>query len=120
MTSQQNTADAAKVDQLYGYVQERCLWQFYSRNWDRRENIDGVLGKAEELLTGKELTLATPQDRLYYADAKILVADCKERFSWMADVGPAEVRSLLDTLKEKLVAIAITGSKNRELTHSLY
>ncbi len=110
----------AKVDQLYNYVQERCLWQFYSRTWDRQANIDGVLGKAAELLTGKDLTLDTPQDRLYYADAKIMVNDCKERFPWIAEAGPAQIRDLLNALRDRLVAIAITQSKNRELSHSLY
>ncbi|PWC42399.1 V-containing nitrogenase subunit delta [Azospirillum sp. TSO22-1] len=110
----------AKVDQLYGYVQKRCLWQFFSRSWDRQENIDGVLGIAADLLTGKELTLETPQQRLFYADAKIMVRDFKERFPWIDEAGPAQVRDMLNGLKARLVDIAITGSKNRELHHSLY
>lgn len=109
-----------KIDQLYGYVQERCLWQFYSRTWDRQENIDGVLGKVADLLTGKELDLSTPQQKLYYADAKIMVKDCRERFPWIEEAGPAQVRELLNGVKERLVDIAITGSRNRELNHSLY
>ncbi|TWA70167.1 V-nitrogenase VFe protein subunit VnfG [Azospirillum brasilense] len=120
MTTTTESPTESKIDQLYGYVQERCLWQFYSRNWDRQENIDGVLGKAAELLTGKELTLDTPQDRLFYADAKIMVKDFQERFPWISEAGPAQIRDLLNGLKERLVAIAITGSKNRELSHSLY
>jgi nitrogenase delta subunit len=110
----------AKVDQLFAYVQERCLWQFFSRSWDRQENIDGVIGKATELLTAKEISLETPMDRLFYADAKIMVADLKERFPWLDDTGPAQIRDLMHQLKARLVDIAITGSLNQELNHSLY
>lgn len=109
-----------KIDDLFGYVQERCLWQFYSRTWDRQENIDGVLGKAYELFTGKEPALATPTDKLYCADAKILVADCRERFPWVKEAGEAEIRQVLDGLKARLVDNVITKSTNRELSHHLY
>jgi len=33
----------SKLDNLFDYVQERCLWQFASRTCDRTENIEGVL-----------------------------------------------------------------------------
>lgn len=109
-----------KVDQLYGYVQERCLWQFFSRSWDRQENIDGILAKATDILTGKELALETPMDKLFYADAKIMVADFKTRFPWLETTGPAQVRDLMHRLKDRLVDAVITSSKNDELNHSLY
>jgi nitrogenase delta subunit len=109
-----------KVDQLYDYVQERCLWQFFSRSWDREENIQGILAKATELLTGKDIALDTPMDRLFFADAKILVADFKTRFPWIEDAGPAQIRDWMHALKERLVDIAITNSKNAELNHTLY
>ncbi|EPY02864.1 V-containing nitrogenase subunit delta [Magnetospirillum fulvum] len=112
--------NSEKLDQLYTYVQERCLWQFGSRTWDRQESIDGVLGTASDLLTGKPPTLETPQQRLFYADAKALVADFKARFPWISDAGPAQVRELIDGLKAKLVDITITNSRNGELNHSLY
>ena len=109
-----------KIDQLYGYVQERCLWQFFSRTWDRQENIDGIFAKATELLTGKELTLDTPQDRLHYADAKVMVMDFKARFPWIEEAGPAQLREILQGVRDKVTDIAITSSKNHELNHSLY
>ena len=109
-----------KVDQLFAYVQERCLWQFVSRPRDRQENIDGIMAKATDMLTGKELSLETPMDKMFYADAKIMVADVKERFAWVEDVGPAQMRDLMRELKERLIDIAITSSKNHELNHSLY
>jgi len=109
-----------KVDDLYSYVQERCLWHFSSRAWDRQENIDGVLAKAGDMLTGREPVLESPNDRLQFAEAKSMVDDFRERFPWLRDAGDEEVRQLLDGLKERLVDIAITQSHNRELKHHLY
>lgn len=109
-----------QVDQLFAYVQERCLWQFFSRSWDRQENIDGVLGKAAVLLAGEKPVLDTPMDRLFYADATVMVSDIKARFPWISEAAPAQVREWLDGLKERLMDITITNSKNRELHHSLY
>ena len=109
-----------KIDQLYGYVQERCLWQFASRTWDREENINGIFAKAAEMLTGKELALDTPQDRMFYAEAKIMVADFKARFPWIEEAGPAQLREILQGARDKVLDIAITSSKNHELNHSLY
>jgi nitrogenase delta subunit len=109
-----------KVDQLFGYVQERCLWQFFSRSKDRQENINGIIAKATDLLTGKELSLDTPMDKLFYADAKIMVSDFKKRFPWIEAIGPAQIRDMMHQLKDRLVDVAITSSKNDELNHSLY
>lgn len=112
--------NSEKLDQLYDYVQERCLWQFFSRAKDRQENIDGILKTATDLLTGEPPAKETPQDRLFYADAKIMVADFKQRFPWINDAGSAQIRELMAGLKDKLVDITITKSLNGELNHSLY
>ena len=112
--------DQDKIDALYNYVQERCLWQFFSRTWDRRENIERVLGITGDILTGKELVLETPQDRLHYADAKILAADFIRLFPWIEELGAAQVREVLSGVKERLTEITITKSRNQELTHPLY
>ena len=110
----------AKLDQLFGYVQERCLWQFFSRSWDRQENIDGILKTVTDLLTGKAPNRETPMEKLFYADAKIMVADFKERFPWIEQEGAAQIRALMHSLRERLEEIAITKSLNQELKHSLY
>ena len=78
-----------KVDQLFSYVQERCLWQFFSRSWDRQENLDGILKSATDLLTGKDPARETPMERLFYADAKVMVQDFKQRFPWLEEAGAA-------------------------------
>lgn len=112
--------NSEKIDQLYNYVQERCLWQFFSRSWDRQENIDGIFKTATDLLTGHPPAKETPQDRLFYADAKIMVADFKQRFPWIEEAGSAQIRELIEGVKARLVEIAITKSQNHELNHTLY
>lgn len=109
-----------KLEALFGYIQERCLWQFFSRTWDRQENINGVLNKAEEMLTGQPVSRETPMDKLLYADALIMVKDFKERFPWLNDTTAADIRQLMADLKARLVETAITKSTNRELNHHLY
>lgn len=112
--------NAEKVEQVYNYVQERCLWQFFSRTWDRQENLDGIFKTASDLLTGKPPALETPQDRVFYADAKIMVADLKARFAWIEEAGAAQLRELMELVKTRVAEIAITKSLNHELNHSLY
>ena len=45
------------ITQLYNYVQERCLWQFFSRSWDRKENIDGIMAQAKKLFADAQAVL---------------------------------------------------------------
>lgn len=110
----------ARIKELYGYVQERCLWQFFSRNWDREENINGILAKAEELFAGLAPKDDTPADRCHLADAKSLVADFRSRFPWIKESSLEEIKALLAGLKAELVDTTITHSKNRELRDRLY
>ena len=105
---------------LLAFFQKNTLWQFFSRTWDRQENIDGVLNKAEEMLTGQPVSRETPMDKLLYADALIMVKDFKERFPWLNDTTAADIRQLMADLKARLVETAITKSTNRELNHHLY
>ncbi|MFG1478759.1 V-containing nitrogenase subunit delta [Xanthobacter sp. V4C-4] len=111
---------AEKIDQLFGYVQERCLWQFSSRAWDRQENIDGIIATASDLLSGREPKRDTPMHKIFYADALLMVGDFKTRFPWIADVAPEEADELMRGLKDLLVDHTITKSLNHELNHSLY
>lgn len=113
-------AHNAKADQLFSYVQERCLWQFFSRTWDRKENIEGIVNAASELLTGKPPPRHTPMEKLFYADALVMVSDFRQRFPWIESENPSHIHEILGVLKEKLVDISITNSKNHELSHSLY
>jgi nitrogenase delta subunit len=109
-----------QVQQLYDYVQERCLWQFFSRTWDRQENIDGIMAAAEALLTNRPPKRETPMERLHYADAVIMVADFKQRFPWVGALNAAQTEALLRGVKGRVTDISITSSLNHELNHTLY
>ena len=108
---------AAEVTKL---IQERCLWQFHSRAWDREENINGVLNKAAQILTGEKVVLDTLIERGFYADAKILSADLEIRFSWLSKMENSQKKAVLESVKAMLIDIVITKSKNGELHYSLY
>ncbi|WP_199338591.1 V-containing nitrogenase subunit delta, partial [Anabaena sp. FACHB-83] len=109
-----------KVTNITTYIQERCLWQFHSRAWDREENINGVIKKAAELLRGERSVQETLTDKLHYADAKILVSELKRNLPWIKELDKEQVKSVLESVKQNLVGIAISGSLNGELHHSLY
>ncbi len=109
-----------RTEEITNFIQQRCLWQFHSRSWDREENINGVIDKAIAIATGEEIVNETLAERLHYADAKILVADLKTKFSWLSEMKKAHIKTVLELVKQKLLHIAITGSLNAELNHSLY
>ncbi|BBB89814.1 MAG TPA: V-containing nitrogenase subunit delta [Methylomusa anaerophila] len=104
-----------KIEALTAYVQERCLWQFYSRAWDREENINGVLGTVEVLLSGETPVLDTAQEKCFYADAKILAAELKTKFSWLGNMEKSEIEPLIAGVKQRIREIAIEKSTNCEL-----
>jgi len=110
----------SRLDDLFAYVEERCLWQFFSRTWDREENIEGVLNQVGRLLTGQEPLRDTPQERLFYADALAMANDVRARFPWASQINKEEIAFLIDGLKSRLVDVTITRSTNRELNHHLY
>ncbi len=106
--------------ELFNYVQMRYLWQFFSRTWDREENIEGICNAANDMLHGREPKKHTPMERLFYADAKEMVKDFKENFPWLEKLEPTRITELLGELKAMLRDHTITNSLNHELNHSLY
>jgi vanadium nitrogenase delta subunit len=109
-----------QVKQLFDYVQVRYLWQFFSRSWDREENIEGIVNAANDMFHDRPLKKHTPMDRLFYADAKEMVKDFKENFPWIETLEPTRITELLEALKAALREHTITKSLNHELNHSLY
>ncbi|BAY99931.1 nitrogenase vanadium-iron protein, alpha chain [Tolypothrix tenuis PCC 7101] len=109
-----------RTEEITTFIQERCLWQFHSRSWDREENINGVINKAIAIASGEKLANETLAEKLHYADAKILVLDLKKKFSWFDNSDKAHIKAVLELVKQKLIGIVITGSRNGELHHSLY
>jgi V-containing nitrogenase delta subunit len=91
-----------KIDQLATHIQERCLWQFFSRTWDREENIEGILSRATEILCGERSVISTPADKSHYADAKILVSDFKRLYPWVATMEKQDIKTLLQGVKERI------------------
>lgn len=109
-----------KVKQLFDYVQERCLWQFFSRAWDRRDNIENITRMTGEFLAGKTPEIKTLHDHQYFADAKIMAADLKRRFDWLKDEKPESLSDMMGQLRDELLDIAVTNSTNGEINWSFY
>jgi Fe-only nitrogenase delta subunit len=110
----------ARIEQLLDYIMKNCLWQFHSRVWDRKRQNEGVLSKTTQLLCGDAVSLGTPEDRCYWVDAVCLADAYKSLHPWIAGLGSAEIRDLMQGLHERLDFLTITGSLNLELTDEHY
>jgi nitrogenase delta subunit len=111
---------SARSEEIVAFIQERCLWQFFSRAWDREENIQGIIDLLGQIVKGQHVSLETPADRCFYADAKILVMQLKERLPWIAELSAEQVDEELSGVKARLTEIAITKSRNGELRTANY
>lgn len=111
-----------KVDEITEFVMERCLWQFHSREWDRKDNINGIFDVLKKILNGEKVATenATLQEKCFYADGKILADQLKEKFSYLNEMDQKEITELLNGIKDKLVDIAITKCRNEELRVPFY
>jgi nitrogenase delta subunit len=109
-----------QIKLLFDYVQVRYLWQFFSRSWDREENIEGIVNAANDMFHNRAPKKHTPMERLFYADAKEMVKDFKENFPWIEKLEPTKISELLEGLKAMLKEHTITKSLNHELNHTLY
>jgi V-containing nitrogenase delta subunit len=104
-----------RIEELSLFIQERCLWQFHSRSWDRKENIDGILAKVVAILMNDQLSLETLQDRCFYANAKILTSEIKNAFPWLGELDESQLKTLIDGVREKLLDVTVNRSLNAEL-----
>jgi vanadium nitrogenase delta subunit len=109
-----------KVRELFLYVQERCLWQFFSRARDRETNINAITRMAGELLTGTRPKIETPIEKQCFADAVELVVGIKSHQSWILEESPEAISGLMDELKDELLDLAVKSAKNGELTWQAY
>lgn len=110
----------AQIDQLANHIQERCLWQFFSRSWDREDNIEGILTKATEILCEEKSSQETAADKSYYADARILISDFKRLYPWITKMEKEEIKLLFQGVKDRMLFITVTGSHNEELRDPNY
>lgn len=109
-----------RIEQLVDYIMKNCLWQFHSRAWDRQKQNEGILTKTMQILCGEPAAHETPADRCYWVDAVCLADGFKSRYPWLAPLEPAEIKPLMQGLKERIDFLTITGSLNEELTVPLY
>lgn len=109
-----------KIEVLVDYIMKHCLWQFHSRSWDRERQNEGILTKTMQLLCEEPVAKETPEDRCYWVDAVCLADAFKSRCSWLAEMNKAEIKSLMQGLKDRLDYLTITGSLNEELNDPHY
>lgn len=110
-----------KTLELYTFIQERYLWQFYSRSWDRDENIHGILNKFSEIMLGEDVTgFDSLKERAFYAEAKMMVLETKQRFPWLEELEKSQLEAMVQNVKGKMIDVYITRSLNLELTNSNY
>lgn len=109
-----------KAEEIYSFIQERCLWQFHARAWDREEHINNTLKNTIEMLTGKEVTPETDMAKSFHAEAKILVKQLQEKFPWLNEIGEAEIKETIASVNAKLIEVMITKTLNAELTNPAY
>lgn len=109
-----------KIEQLFLYLQERCLWQFHSRAWDREDNISVTCEDLIRLLTGEKVTRETPEERCHYADAVLLADQVKAKFPWILQLSDAERREVIEGAFGKVMEVAVTNSRNGELNNENY
>lgn len=110
----------SQTKELVNYIQERCLWQFFSRANDREENISGVLEYLADLLIGANPQPTTPLDRCHFANANHLAREVKAAFPWLQEMSQDSLRTLIHAVMDRLREITITNSKNGELHMQSY
>jgi nitrogenase delta subunit len=109
-----------RVEQLVDYIMKKCLWQFHSRAWDRERQNQEILTKTMQILCEEPIERETPADRCYWVDAVCLADDFKSRYSWLVTMDKAEIKLLMQGLKDRLDFLTITGSLNTELKVKAY
>jgi nitrogenase delta subunit len=109
-----------RIEQLVDYIMKKCLWQFNSRSWDRKEQNENILTKTMQLLCEERVELETAADRCYWVDAVCMVDAFKTRFSWLTSMEKNEIKLLMEGLKDRIDYLTITGSLNLELTDQHY
>lgn len=110
----------SRLEELFSFVQERYLWQFYSRSWDREENIKGILDATFEICTGKQVKGETLMDKYFYTEGKAFSEVIKKKFPWFLELDESEKRSLINDLQTKLLDVVVARSLNAELKNPNY
>lgn len=109
-----------RIEQLVDYIMKNCLWQFHSRAWDREKQNEGILMKTMQILCEEPVETNTPADKCHWVDAVCLADAFKQRYSWINTMEKADIKLLMQGLKERMDYLTIKGSLNLELTDPLY
>jgi nitrogenase delta subunit len=102
------------------YIMKNCLWQFHSRAWDREKQNEGILTKTMQILCDEPVAKETPADRCYWVDAICLADAFKALSPWLATLDKADIKRLMQGLKDRIDYLTIKGSLNLELTDKHY
>lgn len=109
-----------RIEELTDYIMKKCLWQFNSRTWDRVNQNDNILLKTMQILCEEPVEKETPADKCYWVEAKALTEVFCTRYLWINTLDKAEIKNLIQGLKERLDFLTISGSLNKELNDSNY
>ena len=109
-----------QTDEIVTFIQEHCLWQFFSRTWDREDNIKNVLSLTFKFLTGEPFKSETPDERCHFANANRLAAEMKEALPWLEDLPKKDLATVLSRVNDSLEDITVKHSLNAELNQPGY
>ena len=109
-----------KIEEVTSLIQEQCLWQFFSRSWDREENIEGIMTMTGKILNGEKINPETLIERAFYSDAKILAAEIQKKMPWISELDKEGIQELIEGVKKRLLFITVKKSRNCELNLSNY
>lgn len=109
-----------RVEQLLDYIMKNCLWQFHSRSWDRELQNAGILTRTTQLLCGEPASHDTPLEKCYWVDAVCLADAFRSEYTWLSTLTIAEIKVIMQGLRERMDYLTIKGSLNLELTDHHY
>ncbi|MGE4535604.1 MAG: Fe-only nitrogenase subunit delta [Desulfovibrio sp.] len=109
-----------RIEQLLDYIMKKCLWQFHSRAWDRRNQNEGILTRTKQILCDEHVSIETPAERCYWVDAVIMAEAFRERYPWIDETPKEEIAAIMQALRERIDFLTIDGSLNQELTDQHY
>jgi hypothetical protein len=105
----------SQADEMVTFIQEHCLWQFFSRASDRESNINGVLPLAFKIITGEPYKCETPDERCHFANANRLAAQMKSSLPWLEGLTKEGLADVISGAQGKLENITVKHSLNGEL-----
>jgi nitrogenase delta subunit len=109
-----------RIAQLEDYIMKNCLWQFHSRTWDRERQNREILTRTTQILCAEPVAHETLEDRCYWVDAVCLADAFTSRYPWIRDLEKAEIKLLVQGLKDRIDHLTFKGSLNKELTDQHY